>query len=160
MTKTNKNNNSPMTPTEAMTAKERRALLKKLGRFAAVTAPTVTLLLAARIKPGNAQPVSCAPKSSRALKIAEGGVDAAGALVGVVSLPIREWRDKSETGLGQQTQIGPSAEDFRAALGVGDGVTISSIDAIGICLAAIRALADKVEGLEAELQAAHWKKAA
>jgi hypothetical protein len=33
---------------------ERRAILKKLGRFAAVSAPAVTLLLAATLKPKKA----------------------------------------------------------------------------------------------------------
>ena len=39
-------------------ARTRRATLKKLGRFATVTAPTVTLLLAAQTKPGRAAPSS------------------------------------------------------------------------------------------------------
>ena len=72
------------------TGRRRRALLKRLGRFAAVTAPAVTLLLAAQTKPGNAAPVSCAPiKSSRAFKISGGAVDAAAVLAAVVALPIR-----------------------------------------------------------------------
>ena len=33
---------------------QRRALLKKIGRYAAVTAPAVTLLLAASTKPATA----------------------------------------------------------------------------------------------------------
>ena len=37
-------------------AKARRAILKKLGRFATVTTPTVTLLLAAQSKPAHAAP--------------------------------------------------------------------------------------------------------
>ncbi len=50
-------------------AKRRRAVLKKLGRFATVTAPTVTLLLAAQTKPGKAKPASCVPVcTSRAPK--------------------------------------------------------------------------------------------
>jgi hypothetical protein len=36
----------------------RRALLKKIGRYATVTAPAVTLLLAASTKPAKAAPVS------------------------------------------------------------------------------------------------------
>ena len=41
-------------------AKARRAILKKLGRFATVTTPTVTLLLAAQSKPAHAAPsVTC-----------------------------------------------------------------------------------------------------
>ena len=82
------------TSTETMTAKERRALLKRLGRFAAVTAPTVTLLLAAQGRPGVAVAASCKPASSKALKIAEGAVNVAGVLAGVAALPIRVWRGK------------------------------------------------------------------
>jgi hypothetical protein len=40
-------------------ARSRRAALKKLGRFATVTAPSVSLLLAAQTKPGQAQGQSC-----------------------------------------------------------------------------------------------------
>jgi hypothetical protein len=36
----------------------RRALLKKVGRYATVSAPAVTLLLAASTKPAKAAPVS------------------------------------------------------------------------------------------------------
>lgn len=80
-------------------------------------------------------------------------MDAASMLAGVAALAVEAWRYKPETGLEQQTHIGPYAEDFRAAFGVGDGVTIDPIDAVGVCLAAIKALSQKVEALEAELQA-------
>jgi hypothetical protein len=138
-------------------AKTRRATLKKLGRFATVTAPTVTLLLAAQTKPNRAATPSpcksnCSFASSRALKTAKVEIDTASVLAGVAALPLDSWRYKPETGLEQQTHIGPYAEDFRRAFGVGDGVTISTIDAVGVCLAAIKALSDKVESLEAELQ--------
>src|SRR5438093_22373 len=65
----------------------------------------------------------------------------------------KAWRYKPETGLGTQPHIGPYAEDFQAAFGVGDGVTINPIDAIGVCLAAIKALSKRVEELEAQLMA-------
>ena len=95
MTRTDNDNKPQQTPIKTKTAKQRRALLKKLGRFAAVMAPTVTLLLAAQTKPGSGTTVSCAPvKSSRALKITEGPVNVAAVLVGVAALPIRVWRDK------------------------------------------------------------------
>src|SRR5579872_5740008 len=146
-------------------AKSRRATLKKLGRFATVTAPTVTLLLAAQTKPSRAASPSpckssCTVSSSRALKTANAEIDTASILAGVAALPVDAWRYKPETGLEQQTHIGPYAEDFRNAFGVGDGVTISTIDAIGVCLAAIKALSERVEGLEAELQRARQKTAA
>lgn len=78
---------------EANTAKQRRALLKKLGRFAAVSAPTVTLLLAAKAKPGIAQPASCTPsQSGRVLKTRIGPVDKAAVLAALTALPIRVRR--------------------------------------------------------------------
>src|SRR5579871_324090 len=142
-------------------AKTRRATLKKLGRFATVTAPTVTLLLAAQTRPSRAAtPSPCVASSSRAFKTAKAEVDAAGILAGVATLPVDAWRYKPETGLEQQTHIGPYAEDFRKAFGVGDGVTISTIDAVGVCLAAIKALSERVGSLEAELQRARRKTAA
>ena len=44
-------------------APDRRAALKRLGRYAAITAPAVTLLLAAGSKPAKAActPSTCAP---------------------------------------------------------------------------------------------------
>ena len=50
-----------MTPAEKPqtdTAPDRRQLLNKLGRFAAVTPPAVTLLLAAMEKPAKAKVLS------------------------------------------------------------------------------------------------------
>ncbi|HXQ42531.1 MAG TPA: hypothetical protein VN821_14775 [Candidatus Udaeobacter sp.] len=137
---------------EDASAQARRPVLKRLGRFAAVTAPAVTLLLAAQTKPSKAVPPSLPPVSSRQLKTAERAVDVSSVLAGVAALPVDAWRYRPETGLEQQIHIGPYAEDFRAAFGVGDGATISTIDAIGVCLAAIRALSEKVETLEAELR--------
>jgi hypothetical protein len=57
-------------------------LLKKVGRFAAVAAPTVTLLLAAAAKPKKAMAVST--PSSRQLKDTEGAADGV-ALLATVS---------------------------------------------------------------------------
>lgn len=45
----------------------RRATLRRLGRFAAITPPAVTLLLAAKVKPAIAV-TSGIPSSSRQLK--------------------------------------------------------------------------------------------
>ena len=145
-------------------AKTRRATLKKLGRFAAVTAPAVTLLLAAQTKPAFAPPARspspCVSSSSRVLKTELAKIDTASILAGVAALPVDSWRYKPETGLEQQTHIGPYAEDFRKLFGVGDGVTISTVDAIGVCLAAIKALSERVGSLESELKQARQKAAA
>jgi hypothetical protein len=86
MAKTGKTKDSTQV---SATAKQRRALLKKLGRFAAISAPSVTLLLAAKAKPAAAT-VSCAPTaSSRALKTRIGPVNGAAVLAAMASLPIR-----------------------------------------------------------------------
>jgi len=45
---------SEVKPTAGESREPRRALLKKVGRFAAVTAPAITLLLAASTKPAKA----------------------------------------------------------------------------------------------------------
>ena len=48
--------------TKSLSSRERRAVLRRLGRFAAVSAPTVTLLLAAENKASAATPISlCRP---------------------------------------------------------------------------------------------------
>jgi hypothetical protein len=61
---------------------ERRRLLKKLARFAAVSAPTVTLLMAAKSKPAAALPSGL---SSRQFKTGAGSVDSAAVLAAVAS---------------------------------------------------------------------------
>jgi hypothetical protein len=55
--------------------------------------------------------------------------------------------------------VGSHAEDFQAAFGVGDGITISPIDAISVCLAAIQALSQKVESLETQLTGVEFLRA-
>ena len=127
----------------------RRIALRRLGRFAAVTPPAVTLILAAVTKPAAAVASNF---SSKQLKTAQGSVDETSVLSAVAALPVDRWRYKAETGLSQQVHIGPYAEDFKASFGIGDGVTINTTDALGVCLAAIKALAARVEALEAELR--------
>ena len=48
-----------------LSAQERRLVLKKLGRFAAFSAPAVTLLLSAQSKPASAQPISSCAVDAR-----------------------------------------------------------------------------------------------
>jgi hypothetical protein len=68
---------------EQLAACERRQALKKLGRFVAVSAPTVTLLMAARSRPASAA-VSI-PQSSRQFKTVEGTIDPAVMLAAVTT---------------------------------------------------------------------------
>ena len=117
-------------------AAERRAALKKLGRFVAISAPAVTLMLAAGSKSAKAQVCSnCG--SSRQLKTPEGGVDAPALLGSAQRMPL---------GVGAI-----QAGDFRAAFGLGDGRVIHPLDGIGVCLAAIQALNARIGSLEAAI---------
>jgi hypothetical protein len=117
-------------------AAERRAALKKLGRFVAISAPAVTLMLAAGSKPAKAIP--CSPcSSSRQFKTPEGAVDTAALLGSAQRMPV-------EFGALQP-------REFRAAFGLGDGTSIHPLDGIGVCLAAIQALNDRIGSLEAAL---------
>jgi hypothetical protein len=140
---------------EAKTAAERRALLKELGRFSAVTAPTVTLLLAATAKSKRALAVSAAP-SSRQLKTAGESIDTGAILSGVAALSVERWRYQSGTGLDQGEHIDAYAEEFQTTFGIGDGVTIRTTDGVGVCLAAIKALSAKVESLDKDLR--DWRR--
>ena len=45
--------------TKTLSSRERRVVLRRLGRFAAVSAPAVTLLLAAESKPASAATSKC-----------------------------------------------------------------------------------------------------
>lgn len=64
----------------------------------------------------------------------------------VEALKVEAWDYKEGYGDGQ-THIGPYAEDFQRLFGVGDGKTISVIDAFGVCLLAIQDLAAEVRYL-------------
>jgi hypothetical protein len=57
----------------------------------------------------------------------------------VAVLPVSEWRYRSEASGARH--VGPMAQDFRAAFGLGDSdTTINLIDSGGIVLAAIQGL--------------------
>lgn len=72
----------------------------------------------------------------------------------IKSMPVDRWSYKKEILLDeaengdQREHIGPYAEDFKKRFGVGDGKTISVIDAIGVGFAAMKGLAKKIEVLE------------
>jgi uncharacterized small protein (DUF1192 family) len=66
----------------------------------------------------------------------------------VAALPISRWSYKSERGV---RHVGPMAQDFYAAFGVGeDDKHITSIDEDGVALAAIKALHARVAAMDAE----------
>ena len=57
----------------------------------------------------------------------------------VLSLPVHHWTYKTEA--DQVRHVGPMAQDFHAAFGLGaNDVTIATVDAAGVALAAIQGL--------------------
>lgn len=74
-------------------------------------------------------------------------LDADETLAKVASIPIQSWRYKAEQSGARH--LGPVAQDFYAAFGLGPSdKTITTIDADGVSLLAIQALARKVEAAE------------
>lgn len=89
--------------------------------------------------------------SDRAAKANFGTVDPADMLERVRSLPITTWNYRSDD--PSVRHIGPMAQDFTTAFGVGsDDRTIHPMDGQGVALAAIQGLADQVAVLQAEQQ--------
>jgi len=82
---------------------------------------------------------------SKDLKENKQEIDHNAVLEGVESLPVESWTYKED---GKQ-HIGPYAEDFKEIFGVGDGKQIAGVDAIGVCLSAIKSLIKRVKELEA-----------
>lgn len=89
--------------------------------------------------------------SDRRLKTAIASVDPLAVLERLVDLPIARW---SYIAQGEAVRhIGPMAQDFAAAFGVGENDTsISTIDADGVALAAIQGLNAKLERENAALR--------
>lgn len=66
-------------------------------------------------------------------------LDGSDVLAKIARMPIREWNYKAQAAAIRH--VGPTAQDFHAAFGLGeDPLRISTIDADGIALAAIQAL--------------------
>jgi hypothetical protein len=77
-------------------------------------------------------------------------VDGANVLARIADLPIRSWNYIAD-GPGVR-HIGPTAQDFEAAFGLGGGdTTISTIDPSGIALVAIQELARRLQARDAEI---------
>jgi hypothetical protein len=73
-------------------------------------------------------------------------VDAAAILERVAAMPISTWNYTTQDPAIRH--LGPMAQDFHAAFGLGESDTmISSVDAQGIALAAVQGLNAKVESL-------------
>jgi hypothetical protein len=66
--------------------------------------------------------------------------ETSGVLDNLIKLDVDRWKYKPKITNDQATHIGPYAEDFKEAFGVGDGVHIDLIDAIGVLFAAMKEL--------------------
>jgi hypothetical protein len=72
-------------------------------------------------------------------------------LARVAALPVTQWNYRNEPGV---KRIGPVAQDFRAAFGVGrDDKTIATGDETGVALAAIQGLHQLVQEKDAQIAA-------
>jgi Chaperone of endosialidase len=91
--------------------------------------------------------------SDRTAKTNWRDVDSREVLDKLISIPIGEWSYRTQSDAIRH--MGPSAQDFRAAFGLGNGDrTISTVDADGVALAAIQGLNRKLEQKVAALEAA------
>src|SRR6185295_10056712 len=87
------------------------------------------------------------PNSDRNAKADFAAVDSNSVLERVASLNIQQWRFKAET--EGVRHIGPMAQDFHRAFGLGENPTsIATVDADGVALAAIQGLNQKLEQKE------------
>jgi hypothetical protein len=108
-------------------------LARASGGFTLWTNPAGTV--GATLAPGSG---TWASASDRNLKTDVVRVDDAAVLDKVAALPINRWSYITERGV---RHVGPMAQDFYAAFGVGeDDKHITSIDEDGVALAAIKAL--------------------
>ncbi len=78
-------------------------------------------------------------------------VDGAQILDRIAALPVREWNYKTQADAIRH--MGPTAQDFRAAFGLGESDTgISTVDADGVALAAIQALVKQNAQLQKNIE--------
>jgi uncharacterized protein YceH (UPF0502 family) len=81
--------------------------------------------------------------SDRRLKQDFAPVDARAVLEKVVALRVQQWSFQAQP---DQKHLGPVAQDFHAAFGLGaDETSIATVDADGVALAAIQGLNQKLE---------------
>lgn len=70
-----------------------------------------------------------------------------GALEAVESMPVESWKYKDGVSDGGY-HVGPYAEDFQKATGLGDGTKINLVDGMGITMRAVQELSKKVDDLK------------
>ena len=110
---------------------------------------TISNVLMSVNQSGTVTATSFNPTSDRAAKEHFEPVDSQEILAQVASLPISRWSFKRDSGT---RHLGPVAQDFRAAFGLGiDDKHIATVDADGVALAAIQGLNQKLEQKEAKI---------
>ena len=88
--------------------------------------------------------VGCNPPSDRNLKSNFSAVNPRFILNRLASVPIQTWNYNFES--KDVRHLGPVAQDFRAAFGLGDGdKTINTVDANGVAFAAIQGLYQMIQ---------------
>lgn len=93
-------------------------------------------------------------KSSEDFKDILGDVDGLKAATAIKAMPVRAWQYRPEHAPeGDAAQhIGPMAEHFREATGLGDGRTIAMVDYLGLLHAALQSALWRIDMLEYEMQ--------
>ena len=91
---------------------------------------------------GHVRGTSFKSSSSRSLKTGFTRVDSDALLAKVAEMDVLGWRYKLDP--DETSHIGPVAEEFQRLFGVGDGSTISSVDAHGVAFGAIQALESRL----------------
>lgn len=82
--------------------------------------------------------------SSKKIKHDKQPFDALGA---VRKMPVEKWTYNKGEGDGQ-SHVGPYAEDFHKATGIGDGKSVDLISQMGVTLGAVRQLSEEVRALK------------
>jgi hypothetical protein len=97
--------------------------------------------------------------SDRALKTGVAAVDGADVLARLAQVPVSTWSYTAED--ASVRHMGPMAQDFHAAFGLGsDDRSIATVDADGVALAAIQALAAQNASQQAQIDALRQQNAA
>jgi hypothetical protein len=97
--------------------------------------------------------------SDRALKTGVAAVDGADVLARLAQVPVSTWSYTAEDPAVRH--MGPMAQDFHAAFGLGsDDRSIATVDADGVALAAIQALAAQNASQQAQIDALRRQNAA
>jgi hypothetical protein len=94
-------------------------------------------------------------KCSREFKDIEGLADTGDVAAALMEMPVAVWRYRAghaPEGLEGKPHLGPMAEDFHAATGMGDGNTIPVVDMVGLLMGALQNALMRIEVLERHAQ--------